>query len=184
MTDEQNSSRAGWQHARAACKDTSERERLAHVLQEGWTAMEFSEYARSCHRRPYKDYDTPAAYRKALLYFRTAVAQEWLNHFRAQGSKPLPPRDPKDLKWSPGPYGIDSESPLWPFHPEGFVELIAQRSRAYFGIKETDELHANTWAASCRAYWREQAKNERLARKAAREAKRVAKESNTTTGPQ
>jgi hypothetical protein len=175
MTTTEQLPRTSWFEARAACKDITERERLGEVIKDGWTALEFAEYARSCHRRSGKDYATPGAYRKAMLYFGTGAAQEWLRHFRAQGARPLPPQDAQDLKWSPGPYGIDSESPLWPWHPEGFAEMIAQRARAYFGIKDTDELRPNAWSASCRAYWREQSKNERLERKAAREAKRMSR---------
>ena len=64
-------------------------------------------------------------------------------------------------------------APLWPWHPEGFVEMIAQRARTDLGMKDTEAVRPNCWAASCRAYWCEQSKHERLARKAAREAKRL-----------
>jgi len=68
---------------------------------------------------------------------------ECLRHLHAQGSRPLPARDPQALKWSPGPYGIDSQSPLWPFHRPN-------APRAYFG-RTTQEIHPNTWTANCRA---------------------------------
>jgi hypothetical protein len=179
MTTEQQSPQPSWQDARAACKGITERERLGEVIKEGWRALEFAEYARCCHRRPGKDYATPGAYRKAMQCHRTGAALQWRRSFREQGSKPLPPRSTQELRWPPGLCGIDQESPLWPFHPKGFVEMIAQRSRQYFDIGPNTELHPNTWTASCRAYWRELSKNERLERKAARLARKRARELQT-----
>lgn len=158
-----------WADARAACRTHEHHKRLMRAQADGWTPLELTEYVRSCFHRPGGDEATSYGYQQALWFLEGDDAKLWLKEFRARGGKPLPPRPPEELSWSPGLFGIDSECLYWPFHPTGFVEMIAQRARDHFGMPEGSPVHPNAWGAACRAYWRDRHKARREAR---REAKR------------
>jgi len=168
-----------WASARSACREQIDHERLADVLAAGVTPLEFHELTRARFRRAHKDHPTPHAYRRSLQYFHSADSQKWLRLFREHDGEPLPPRSPKDLRVSPGPYGIDSEHRLWTWHTPDFIALIDARARAYFGIAEGAPLHVNAWGAACRAYWREVGNAEWAAKKAAARERREAAKART-----
>ncbi len=75
-------------------------------------------------------------------------------------------------------YRVDSEDYAWAGHTEEFRSMIELRTRDYFGIAPDQPVHVNAWAASHRAYWREQeAEAKALAAKAPKSRKKPSKKS-------
>jgi len=167
--------------AHKACRTSAEREQLALVLSARWTSDELHEYARLFYFRNGKDYATPTSYRRAIadlgVHYRglgypdakpSGYPHEWLELFRKGGSKLLPPRREGLLQRGRGlsHYRISDEEYGWPGHTEEFRSMIEQRARDYFKISPDQPVHVNAWAASQRAYWREQEAKLKAAAKA------------------
>ncbi|WP_156175116.1 hypothetical protein [Bradyrhizobium sp. LTSP849] len=146
-----------WQAARKACQTPLDRKRLAAAPKAGWRALEFDEYARSCHRRRNRDYATAHSYRSALKHHGSKDAQLWRKLFRERGSLPLPPRCPKELDYTPPSSGIGSNHRYWAFHSPELIALIDARTRAYFNIPEVSSVHPHAWIASYVWFQKEQA---------------------------
>jgi hypothetical protein len=146
-----------WQAARKACQMPLDRKRLAAATKAGWRPEEFSEFARSCHRRRGKDYATLHSYRSALTHHNSKDGQLWRKLFRARGSLRLPPRCSKELDYTPPASGIGSNHRYWPFHSPELIALIDARARAYFKISDSVSLHPHAWIASYLWYQKEQA---------------------------
>lgn len=156
--------------AHRACRTITEREQLALVLKARWAPAELSEYARLFHFRNGKDNPTATSYRCAIadlaVHYRglgypdakpSDYPHEWLRQFRKGGSKPLPPRREGLLQRGRGlSRRISGEEYSWPGHTEEFRSMIEQRTRDYLGIAPEQPVHVNAWAASKRAYDREQ----------------------------
>jgi hypothetical protein len=157
--------------ARRACRTPTEREQLALVLKARWTSAELCEYARLFHFRNGKDYPTAMSYRRAIadlaVHYRglgyidakpSDYPHQWLSQFRKGGSKLLPPRREGLLQRGRGlsQYRVSDEEYSWPGHTEEFRSMIEQRARDYFKITPEQPVHVNAWAASQRAYNREQ----------------------------
>jgi hypothetical protein len=174
--------------AHRACRTPAEREQLAFVVRAGWTSSELHEYARLYHFRNGRDYPTPMSYRRAIADVEGcerwregavkpsyAYPLSWLELFRKGGSKPLAPRREGLLQRGRGQlYRVDSEEYAWPGHTEAFRSMIEQRARDYFNITPEQPVHVNAWAASQRAYWREQeAEAKALAAKAPKSRKKT-----------
>jgi hypothetical protein len=181
--------------AHRACRTPTEREQFALVLKAGWTSAELCEYARLFHFRNGKDYPTATSYRRAIAdlseHYRglgcphaklSDYPHDWLRQFRKGGSKPLAPRREGLLQRGRGlsQYRVSDEEYAWPGHTEEFRSMIEQRARDYFNINPEQPMHVNAWAASQRAYWREQFRVNKEAEKIAKAAKkaRVFKEPN------
>jgi hypothetical protein len=147
-----------WQAARKACQKPLDHKRLAAATKAGWGPEEFSEYARSCHRRRGKDYATSHSYRSALAHHGSKDGQLWRKLFRERGSLRLPPRCTEELNYTPPPAGINSNHRYWPFHGPELIALIDARTRAYFKIGDGVSLHPHAWIASYLWYRKEQAK--------------------------
>jgi hypothetical protein len=156
--------------ARRACRTTTEHEQLALILRARWTSAELQEFARLFYFKNGRDYPTPSSYRRAIAdlarhyhgmtYTDTKPSQyphEWLRQFRKGGSKLMPPRREGLLirGRGNGPE-VTSEEYAWPHHTEAFRSMIEQRCRDYFDIAPNQPVHPNAWAASHRAYLREQ----------------------------
>jgi hypothetical protein len=153
-----------------ACRTSAEHDDLARVIDAGWKADELREYARLFFFRNGRDFPTPTSYRRAITdvagcsRWRDGDEEAsyhgpfgWLKLFRKGKSKPLPPRREGLLQRGRGEtFRISSEEYAWPGHPEEFRSLIEQRTRDYFNIAPEQPVHVNAWAASQRAYWREQ----------------------------
>lgn len=156
--------------AHRACRTTKEREQLALVVRAGWTSSELQEYARLYHFRNRRDYPTPTSYRRAIAdvagcsswlhedkepsYYHPFA---WLKLFREGGSKILPPRRDGLLQRGRGEiFRVSHAEYAWPGHSEEYRSMIEQRARDYFHIAPEQPVHVNAWAASQRAYWREQ----------------------------
>ena len=167
--------------AQNACRTPAEREQLALVLKARWTEAELSEYARLFHFRNGKDYPTATSYRRAIAdlaeHYRglgypdskpSDYPHAWLKSFRKGGSKPLPPRREGLLQRGRGlgHCRVSYEEYAWPGHTEEYRSLIEQRCRDYFGIAPGQRVHVNAWAASRRAYDREQYAEAEVLRKA------------------
>ncbi|MGY3693610.1 hypothetical protein ACVIGA_003690 [Bradyrhizobium sp. USDA 3240] len=148
-----------WQAARKACQTPIDRERLAAATKARWRPEEFSEYARSCHRRRGRDYATSHSYRSALKYHGKEDAKLWRKLFRERGSLRLPPRCPKELDYTAPASGIGSNHRYWPFHSPELIALIDARARAYFKIRDTFSVHPHAWIASYLWHQREQAED-------------------------
>jgi hypothetical protein len=179
-----------------ACKTDAQREQLELVMKSGWTEAELYEFARVYYFRNGKDTPTASSYRCAiaelgehyqpLLQSRNVKPSEhlnWLREFRKGGSKPTPPRREALLTRGRGngPF-VTYDEYQWPDHTEEFRSMIEQRCRDYFNIAPASPVHPNAWVASHRAYLREQAEPARkaaVARAAAKEASRIAKEART-----
>jgi hypothetical protein len=157
--------------AHRACRTATEREQLALVLKARWTSSELSEFARLHYFKNGRDYPTPSSYRRAIASLAghysglqypgsklSNYPHDWLKQFRKGGSKPLPPRRDGLLQRGRGlsHYRINAEEYGWPDHTEEFRALIEQRARDYFKIAPDQPVHVNAWAASQRAYDREQ----------------------------
>jgi hypothetical protein len=158
--------------AHRACRTPLEREQLAEVIQAGWTEAELHEYARLFFFPNSKDYPTLLSYRRAIKSI--AGYQKWmpplcdtepsylgpipwLKLFRRGKSKPLPPRRAGLLLRGKGmTHRINDEEYSWPGHSEEYRLMIEQRARDYFKIGPEQPVHVNCWAASQRAYHREQ----------------------------
>lgn len=167
--------------AHRACKTAAEREQLALILQARWTEAELHEYARVYYFRNGKDFPTASSYRRAIAdlgrYYKGMASPDakpsdyrhgWLKEFRKGGSKPLPPRREALLKRGRGNGPeVTYEEYAWPHHTEEFRTLIEQRCRDYFeNIPPDEPVHPNAWAASHRAYVREQDAKAKAERKA------------------
>jgi hypothetical protein len=148
------------------------------VIRDGWTPAELHEYARLYFFKNGRDYPTAQSYRRAIAYIVSHLhAEVWLKSFRKGGSKPLPPRregllqrgrglaevkldnpfrDVRGMLVRSEPVPISSEEYAWPGHTEDFRSMIEQRARDYFKISPGRPVHVNAWAASKRAYEREQ----------------------------
>jgi hypothetical protein len=175
-----------------ACKTDAQREQLELVMKAGWTEAELYEFARVYYFRNGKDTPTASSYRCAIaelgehyqpLQSRNVKPSDhlhWLREFRKGGSKPTPPRREALLKRGRGNGTfVTYDEYQWPDHTEEFRSMIEQRCRDYFDIGPASPVHPNAWAASHRAYLREQAEPARkaaVARAAAKEARRIAKE--------
>jgi hypothetical protein len=174
--------------ARRACRTPAEREQLALVLKARWTSAELCEYARLFHFRNGKDYPTAMSYRRAIadlaVHYRglgypdakpSDYPHQWLIQFRKGGSKLLPPRREGLLQRGRGlsQYRVSDEEYSWPGHTEEFRSMIEQRARDYFKITPEQPVHVNAWAASQRAYWREQYRVNKEAEKIAKAAKKA-----------
>jgi len=166
--------------ARRACRTPAEREQLELVLRARWTSAELHEYARLYYFKSGRDYPTPGSYRRAIadlaVHYRgmaypdakpSQYPHAWLKQFRKGGSRLLPPRREgllqrgRDLSY----HRISSEEYGWPDHTEEFRSMIEQRTRDYFKIAPDQPVHVNAWAASCRAYDREQWREAQVLRK-------------------
>jgi hypothetical protein len=182
--------------AHRACKTTAEREQLALIIKARWTEAELHEFARVYYFRNGKDYPTAASYREAIAdlgeHYSGMTSSDakpssfphgWLKEFRKGGSKSMPPRREALLKRGRGNgLFVTPEEYAWPDHTEEFRSMIEQRCRDYFNIAHDCPVHPNAWAASHRAYLREQAEPARKAavtEAAAREAARIAREAVT-----
>jgi hypothetical protein len=156
--------------AHRACKTAAEREQLALIMKARWTEAEVQEFARVYYFRNGKDYPTASSYRAAIADLGehysgmassdakpSAFPHGWLKEFRKGGSKPLPPRREALLKRGRGngPF-VTYDEYAWPDHTEEFRSMIEQRCRDYFNIAPHLPVHPNAWAASHRAYLREQ----------------------------
>lgn len=162
--------------AQRACRTPAEHEQLALVMKARWTPAELHEFARLHYFRNGKDYATPTSYRRAiadladtyrgfnypgakLASYQDSFSHTWLTEFREGGSKPLPPRREGLLQRGRGErYRINEDEYAWYGHTEEFRSMIEQRARDYFKIAPELPLHVNAWAASQRAYGREQYK--------------------------
>jgi hypothetical protein len=170
-------------YARRACRTTTEREQLALILRARWTSAELQEYARLYYFKNGRDYPTPSSYRRAIAdlarhyhlmtYTDAKPSQcphEWLQQFRKDGSKLMPPRREGLLIRGRGlTHKIWCDEYSWPDYDEDFRSLIEQRCRDYFKIAPDQPVHVNAWAASWRAYQREyraEAEAERIATEA------------------
>jgi hypothetical protein len=156
--------------AHRACRTSTEHEQLALVLRARWSSAELQEYARLYYFKNKRDYPTPSSYRRAIAdlarhyhgmtYTDAKPSQyphEWLRQFRKGGSKLLPPRREGLLQRGRGlTHRINDEEYSWPGHTEEFRSMIEQRCRDYFNIAPDQPVHVNAWAASQRAYYREQ----------------------------
>jgi hypothetical protein len=169
--------------ARKACRTPAEHEQLALVVRDGWTSAELHEFARLHFFKNGLDHPTALSYRRAIAdivrcrmvsYVEAEPGygppNSWLKLFREGGSKPLPPRREGLLQRGRGlaevrcdwhgygsvPNRISYEEYAWPGHTEGYRSRIEQRARDYFEIAPDQPVHVNAWAASQRAYWREQ----------------------------
>jgi hypothetical protein len=156
--------------AQRACRTITERDQLALALKAGWTSADLHEYARLYFFRNGRDYPTATSYRRAIadlgVHYRglgypdskpSDYPHTWLNQFREGGSIPLPPRRKGLLIRARGQFPrVDSEEYAWPDHTEEYRSKIEQRARDYFDIEPEQLVHVNAWAASQRAYWREQ----------------------------
>lgn len=163
--------------ARHACRTDAEREHLARVMNARWKPSELYEYARLYFFKNGKDYPTALSYRRAIADIADGAGRTcWLKSFRKGGSKPLPPRREGLLQRGRGlaeavidkrsvPSPVNSEEYAWPGHTEEFRLMIEKRARDYFGIAPGQPVHVNAWAASKRAYEREQSALEEAARK-------------------
>jgi hypothetical protein len=169
--------------ARRACRTTIEHEQLTLIMRARWTSAELHEYARRYYFKNGRDYPTASSYRRAIAdlarhyhlmtYTDAKPSQcphDWLKQFRKGGSKPLPPRREELLRRGRGNGPeVTPEEYAWPHHTEEFRALIEQRCRDYFKIAPDQPMHPNAWAASWRAYQREQdakAEAARIAREA------------------
>jgi hypothetical protein len=144
-----------------------------------WTEAELHEYARLFHFRNGKDYPTPAAYRCAIAdlaaHYRgfaypgarlSHYPHDWLKRFREGGSKILAPRREGLLQRGRGlSERVSDEEYSWTWHTEKFRSMIEQRARDYFKIGPEQPVHVNAWAASQRAYCREQKAEAEVLRK-------------------
>jgi hypothetical protein len=169
--------------AQRACRSPTEREQLALVVRDGWASAELHEFARLHFFKNGLDRPTALSYRRAIADIArcrmTPYAEaepgygppnSWLKLFREGGSKPLPPRREGLLQRGRGlaevrcdwhghgslPNRISYEEYAWPGHTEEYRSMIEQRARDYFEIAPDQPVHVNAWAASQRAYWREQ----------------------------
>jgi hypothetical protein len=145
--------------AHRACRTPAEREQLALVLKARWTEAELHEYARLYFFKNGRDYPTATSYRRAIADIASSHSEAWLKLFRKGGSKPLPPRREGLLQRGRGlgHYRVSDEEYAWPGHTEEFRSMIEQRARDYFkDIPPEQPVHVNAWAASKRAYDREQ----------------------------
>jgi hypothetical protein len=156
--------------AHRACRTAAQREQLVLILKARWTETELREYARLYHFRNGKDYPTAASYRRAIAdlaehYWGMGhpnakpadYPHDWLRQFRKGGSKLLPPRREGLLQRGRGlTHRINEEEYAWPGHTEEFRSMIEQQTRDYFQIAPEQPVHVNAWAASHRAYEREQ----------------------------
>jgi hypothetical protein len=160
-----------WNEANKACRTPAEREQLALVVRAGWTSDELIEYARLYFFRNGRDYATPTSFRRAIadvagctLWLDAADQKpsyrhpfSWLKLFRKGGSKLVPPRRESLLQRGRGlTHRISDEEYGWPGHTEEFRSMIEQRARDYFKIAPEQPVHVNAWAASKRAYDRDQ----------------------------
>jgi hypothetical protein len=173
--------------AHKACRTPAQREQLALVLKARWTEPELHEFARLHYFKNGKDHPTPLSFRRALadlaVHYRglaypdakpSHYPHDWLKQFRKGGSKPMPPRREGLLIRGRGQlYRVNSEEYSWYGHTEEFRSLIEQRTRDYFKIAPDQPVHVNAWAASQRAYWREQ--HAALAAKAPKSRKKPGK---------
>ena len=182
--------------AHRACKTDVEREQLALIMKAQWTEAELQEFARVYYFRNGKDFPTASSYRAAIddlgEHYKgldspdakpSAFPHGWLKEFRKGGSKPLPPRREALLKRGRGngPF-VTPDEYAWPESTEEFRSMIEQRCRDYFDIAPDQPVHPNAWAASHRAYLREQDAPVLAAAKAeaeAKEATRIAREAVT-----
>jgi hypothetical protein len=170
-TKKPNCTRPDFADAHKACRTPAEREQLARTVQDGWTPVELTEFARLHFFKNGRDYATPQSYRRAIAdiagnspWLSYAEAEpgygrpnNWLKLFREGGSKPLPPRREGLLQRGRGLTDrINEEEYAWPGHTEEFRSMIEQQARDYFGIAPEQPVHVNAWAASQRAYDREQ----------------------------
>jgi hypothetical protein len=151
-----------WQEARTACRTPQDRQRLHEAAKARWKPFEFSEYARSLHRRRNRDYATSHSYRSALAYHRSSDALRWRKLYRERGSVPLPPRSPEELRYSPPAKGINSNHRYWPFHSDELVALIEARAREYFKMSPSERMHPHAWIASYLWWQKEQAETAKL----------------------
>lgn len=157
-------------NAHRACRTAAEREQLALILKARWTSAELTEYARLHYFRNGRDYPTATSYRRAIAdlaeHYRglgypdakpSDYPHDWLRQFRKGGSKLLPPRREGLLQRGRGLTDrINEEEYAWPGHTEEFRSMIEQQARDYFQIAPEQPVHVNAWAASYRAYEREQ----------------------------
>jgi hypothetical protein len=152
--------------AHKACRTDAEREQLARVIKARWKGTELREYARLYFFKNGKDYPTAASYRRAIASISSP--SPWLKSFRKGGSKLLPPRREGLLQRGRGlsEYPVCDEEYAWPEHTEEYRSMIEQRCRDYFGIAPGHRVHVNAWAASKRAYDREQYAEAEVLRKA------------------
>jgi hypothetical protein len=162
--------RAEFADAHKACRTPAEREQLVLVLKARWTSAELHEYARLYYFKNGRDYPTPTAYRRAIVDLAghysglqspdaklSNYPHDWLRQFRKGGSKPLPPRREGLLQRGRGNGPkVTSDEYAWPEHTEEFRSMIEHRTRDYFSIAPEQPVHVNAWAASQRAYDREQ----------------------------
>jgi hypothetical protein len=114
---------------RRALKTIEDREALGEFIKAGWTAPEFAEYARSWKPRN-KTKPTSQSYQSALLGGPAgAVAQKYLERFRAPGFV-MPPLDRPN---EPPP--VPSDHPEHPSHTaelKADVESLARRFMARY----------------------------------------------------
>ena len=143
-----------WQFARTAARDTKDRERLITAVA-GWTASEFYEYARSCHRRRHSDTPSAQAIRQALKCHARPEALLWLEHFRDNGSLPLPARSSEELDYPPGDFGIGPGQRHWPWHSADHIARIDGRAREQFGISDDAPVPPGRWGAAHHIYRQE-----------------------------
>jgi hypothetical protein len=162
--------------ARKACRTPEDHEKLAKVMEAGWTSTELHEYARLYFFKNGRDYPTAASYRRAIADLYRGMARPdanpfdyqhgWLREFRKGGSKPLLPRREALLRRGRGNGPeVSYEEYAWPDHTEEYRSMIEQRARDYFKISPEQPVHVNAWAASQRAYEREQDAKAEAARK-------------------
>jgi hypothetical protein len=168
-TKKSKAARPDFADAQKACRTPAEREQLALVMKARWTPSELREYARLYFFKNGKDYPTATSYRRAFADIFSSHAEGWRKSFRKGGSKPLPPRREGLLQRGRGlsQYRVDDEEYAWPGHTEEFRSMIEQRTRDYFNIEPGQSVHVNAWAASKRAYEREQSALELASRRAA-----------------
>jgi hypothetical protein len=149
---------------RAACAQPEQRAAFRAAIESGWTEVELTEYARLFYFRNGKDTATPPSYRKAIDQIALEeggprderFALEWRASFRKAGSQLRPPRPLHYLKRHQSPDPLPIDHPLHPDHTAALVDLVESRAREYFRIPTSENLHPNCWAASFRAYLREQ----------------------------
>lgn len=180
LPKEPKAARPDFTDSRKACRTPAEREQLDQVIRAGWTSDELHEFARLYFFKNGRDYPTATSYRRAIEDIAGCEAWtpmhndgpsyehpcSWLKLFRKGRSKPLPPRREGLLQRGRGLSGrISDEEYSWPGHTEEYRSLIEQRARDYFKIAPDQPMHVNAWAASQRAYGREQYKEREALRK-------------------
>jgi len=156
--------------ARRACRTPTEREQLALIMKARWTEAALHEYARLHFFKNGKDHPTANSYRRAITDIASGASypRAWLKLFRKGGSKPLPPRREGLLQRGRGlgDHRINDTEYAWPGHTEEYRSMIEQRCRDYFSnIAPEQPVHVNAWAASQRAYCREQKAEAEVLRK-------------------